>query len=69
MNNAIDTYIPYDCNINVKSNINENGQKIENITIEIYLKQDAFENMSVSVACRLGLADTFCCLLVLFKIS
>ena len=34
--------------------------KIENIAIEIYLELDAFENMYVSVACRLGLLDTFC---------
>ena len=35
--------------------------KLKNIAIEIYLELDAFENISVSVPCRLGLADTFCC--------
>ena len=29
---------------------------------KIYLELDAFKTMSVSVACRLGLADTLCCL-------
>ena len=33
--------------------------KIKNIATAIYLKLDAFENMYVSVACRLGLGDTF----------
>ena len=32
---------------------------IKNIKVEIYLKLDAFENISVSIGCRLGLADTF----------
>ena len=41
--------------------------KIKNIAIEIRLELDAFENMSVSVACRLELADTLCYSLVLFK--
>ena len=35
--------------------------KITNSTIEIYLELHALENMSVRVACRLGLAYTFCC--------
>ena len=34
--------------------------KIKNIETEIYLELNAFENMPVSVACRLGLAELFC---------
>ena len=39
--------------------------KLKNIAIEIYLELDAFENMYLSVAYRLGFADAFCCSLVL----
>ena len=35
---------------------------------EIHLKLDAFENMSTSLGCLLDLADTFCCLQVIFKV-
>ena len=42
--------------------------KIRSIAIEICLELDAFKNMSVSVAYRLGLADTFCCSQEVFKI-
>ena len=34
--------------------------KITNSTIKIYLELDELEDMSVSVGCRLGLADTLC---------
>ena len=40
--------------------------KITNSTIDIYLRLDAIENMSVSVACRLSLAE--CCCWQIFKI-
>jgi len=33
--------------------------KTKIISIEIYLELDAFENISVSVACLLGLAEFF----------
>ena len=33
--------------------------KIKNIETEIYLELNAFENMPVSEACRLGLAEIF----------
>ena len=39
--------------------------KIKNIAIKIYLKLDAFENI-FTVACCLGLADTFCCFFMNF---
>ena len=35
--------------------------------IDINLELDALENMFVEVACRLGLAYTFCCWQVFFK--
>ena len=38
--------------------------KKSNIAIDIHLKLDVFKNISVSVACRLGLANTFCCFLI-----
>ena len=41
--------------------------KINNIETVIDLELDAFENMSVSVGCRLGLANTFCCSPFFFK--
>lgn len=39
--------------------------KIINNAIEFYLELLAFENVSISEACRLGLTDTFCSLKVL----
>ena len=42
--------------------------KIKNIVVMIYIELDCFKSMYFSVACRLALADTFCCLLVILKI-
>ena len=42
--------------------------KIINIAIEVYLKLDAFENMSVSAAYRFGLVYTFFACKFFYKI-
>ena len=42
--------------------------KIKNTVIETYLELDAFETISVSVACCLSLAHTLCCSHVFFKV-
>ena len=39
-----------------------------NCAIDINLELDALENMSVGLACQLGLADSFCCWQVCFKV-
>ena len=41
---------------------------IPNSAVDINLELDALEKMSVRVAFRLGLADTFCCWQVYFKV-
>ena len=41
--------------------------KIKNIAVEVYSELGAFKNVSVSVACRLDLEDTFCLSLFIFK--
>ena len=57
MNNLIVTYIPNKLKIKAEIEYKRNINEIENIVIEIYLKQDAFKHISASKACSLGLAD------------
>ena len=61
MNSAIEFYINHNWSINVKSVLKCGNKVNKKYWIEIYLKPDAFENMSVCAGCCLGLVDILSC--------